>query len=729
MKKRILSLLVLLLSAVILVGCTKTTKAGTTTTKKNDQSSNTEVKELVYADGTELKLAVAHNSAKTTITFADASVVGEGLTLADGKTYHTGDLKPVWAELQNKLKVTFNNVYKNNTSAANEYKAWKNLEFQGVDVVVGNASDMAADGKLGKIVDLSQWLDYMPNFKKFLEDNPIVYLSVVSDVKTGAIYYAPYFDGYDDIEKYFLMRVDWIEELLDGEGQFTATTSDTVADIFGTTIGTYTPYMPLTGTIALESLTADGKSTQTITKNYDTTYGNIAKYMNDHLTASTTGVEAVNMLRAYIDAAYNGVYGTKRSQLFSGYNASWDADELVALLRCIKLNTFALTGQNTDKVDGIFPREITLQRTSDLLSFAQLFGARGYESRNDYLYFDAEGNLVDGRQDATLSAAIGKLNELYKEGLIVKDFDKDNYNGVKPNKYYAQNNLGFMLYDYVQTQAVYNNDAATLAKDANYNLTAVMTPVAKWEDGTQGGKYMRFTESWRSVKTNGWCIPATCTGETLQAALKLFDYMYSEEGNTLMSFGLSAWHTGNTITYKGEQVPELNETCLNELWTLGKGSYTDYARIYLGSTLPIGFVKNQGMEYQCTTENGKVGAEKVGVAIASGIVKHVSPEIQENLFYTMVPTVLPTTKEQDTLLGTYAALENLYSKQNNKYNIYIEVIKFGYGSNQALNNTYITTMPASADALVEAFKKNNGGAAYTLVKIQAWNSLLTFYKA
>ena len=42
-----------------------------------------------------------------------------------------------------------------------------------------------------------------------------------------------------------------------------------------------------------------------------------------------TGVQAVNMLRDYIDAAYNGYYGTKRSDLFAGQNAAWDADELV----------------------------------------------------------------------------------------------------------------------------------------------------------------------------------------------------------------------------------------------------------------------------------------------------------------------------------------------------------------------------------------------------------------
>ena len=30
---------------------------------------------------------------------------------------------------------------------------------------------MTEDGKKGKIVDLSKWLDYMPNFKEFLDAN------------------------------------------------------------------------------------------------------------------------------------------------------------------------------------------------------------------------------------------------------------------------------------------------------------------------------------------------------------------------------------------------------------------------------------------------------------------------------------------------------------------------------------------------------------------------------
>jgi putative aldouronate transport system substrate-binding protein len=243
------------------------------------------------------------------------------LELADGVTYQIDDLKPVWKELENRLNVKFNNVYAGNTSAQNEYRYWKNLNFEGVDVVVGNADEMAEDGKTGKIVNLAEYLEYMPNFKKFLDENPIVYLSVISNLETGAIYYAPYFDGYDDIEKYYLMRTDWLEKLLDGEGDFTAVKSDKFSDIIGEAV--YEPYMPTSGKLEILSLKEDGSGTETITKDFDTDYGNIIEYMNENVTANTTGVQLVNMLRNYIDEAYGGYYGTKRSNLFAGYNACW----------------------------------------------------------------------------------------------------------------------------------------------------------------------------------------------------------------------------------------------------------------------------------------------------------------------------------------------------------------------------------------------------------------------
>ena len=716
--KKIFSYLFLLVVVFTLVACGNPTPP-------TPPSGNDQPKDLVYADGTELKMAVAHNNTATSISFKAGA---PAQALADGKVYYTDELKPVWAELEKVLKVKFNDVYSGGKSAQAEFTNWQNLSYAGVDVLVGNADQMSEEGKKGKIVDLSQWLDYMPNFKAFLEENPIVKLSVVSDTKTGAIYYAPYFDGFDDIEKYFLMRIDWIQKLLDGEGAYAAEQSDTVGAIIGDIA--YEPYMPTSGSLAIESLNAQGTGVQTITKNWDTAYGNIVDYMNKNVTAATTGVELVNMLRSYIDVAYNGYYGANRSNLFAGNDAAWDADELVALLRCVVTNTYGLTGQNENKVTGIFPREKELNRVSDLYSLVSLFGVRGYESRNDYLYFNANGELVDARGQADYINGIDKLNQLYQEGLILQNFDTATFT----TKQMALNNAGFMLYDYVQTQSIYNEDKDVIAAVPGYNLSAVMTPVAKWYDGSNAeGTYMRFTESWRSVKTSGWCIPSTCSGDALQAALKMFDYMYSKEGAELMSYGPAAWRSGKTINYKGQQIPELSDKALEELWTLAGGSYTDYARKYLGSTLPIGFVKDQGMEYQCTTMNGREGAQKVSNGIGLGTVKHVSPAISENLWYTMVPTTLPTTKQQDDTLASYTgiAADGIYSKTKGKYCIYSEIIKYGLGSGVELSNsgkTYLGNMPADAAALIAAHDQLGGGV-YMMAKSGAWTNLYNYYKS
>ena len=200
----------------------------------------------------------------------------------------------------------------------------------------------------------------MPNFKSYLEANPIVLLSVTGNTKTGAIYFSPYFDGVNDIERMPLMRVDWAAKLLDGEGAFAAEESGTTA------APVYEPYMPTSGQLGLETPTADGTATEMVTKDYDA-YGNIIAKMNEK--GAMSGVEAVNMLREYIDKTYNGYYGIKRSDLFIGQNAAWDADELVALLRCVVANAKTLNG--TDTVCGLFSREDNNnQRKIDLYRLA-----------------------------------------------------------------------------------------------------------------------------------------------------------------------------------------------------------------------------------------------------------------------------------------------------------------------------------------------------------------------
>ena len=645
---------------------------------KNPTSQTIAGYQLSYAEGTTLRMATGYNS-KATGLFFSADVAekhGGTITLADGNTYRAGDLKPTWVEVENRLDINFENKYQGSKNASVEFEYWKN-QLDNVDMVSGTASQLSEAGVAGDLVNIAEYLDAMPNFKAYLEANPIVRLSITGDVTTGAIYFSPYFDGVDDIERMPLMRTDWVEKLLNGEGDFTATSSNKLS------AAVYTPYRPISGKVEVEAANKAGTEVITLTKNY-TDAGNIIVTMNNALAAGEVdGVAAVNMLRDYIDAAYDGYYGTNRADLFIGQDAAWDADELVALLRCVVANPQTLNG--TDKVAGLFSREDdNNQRRVDMFRFAgTLFGVRGLESRQDYLYVGADGKLHDARQEEDTYMALGRMNALVEEGLIASSFVE----GSKMNtEMMLTNDAGFMHYDYNQTQTLFNGKDGVLSAGEKY--MAVMVPIARWYDGTnEDGVYMRFTESWRSVKTDGWAISKAGVGNDknkLDAALKLIDYAYSAEGQILMSYGPDAFIKTNadgsyvTFNFNGKQMPVIADATYEELWEKAGGNYTNYARQYLGSTLS--FVKSQAFEYQCTHTVGKEGAGKISTAIGLGLIKHPLLEVTENPWYSLVPTTLPTTKAENDAIAllTNLSASGKFSQSKGNNNVFIDIIRGGF---------------------------------------------------
>lgn len=714
-----------LASATLLTGCStpgsNSSSSSSSSSSKSESSSSSstesssssvEAPKLEYASGTVLRMATGYNSAKTGIAF-DAETAGSGITLADGKTYNTGDLKPTWQELEKILNVKFENQYQGNNSTK-EWEFWKD-RLNEIDMVSGTASTLTENGTAGKLVNIAEYLDSMPNFKAYLEKNPIVRLSITGSTtgaSKGAIYFSPYFDGVNDIERMPLMRVDWVQKLLDGEGEFTAAASA------NTKTPVYTPYMPTSGKVEVEVVKKDGSGVEKVTKDYDKA-GNIVQKMND--AGSVSGVEAVNMLRKYIDEAYNGYYGTNRSDLFVGQNAAWDADELVALLRCVTANAQTLNG--TDEINGLFSREDNnTQRRVDLFRFAgSLFGVRGLESRQDYLYVGNDNKLHDARQEAATYDALQKMNDMASEGLIAKSFvDTAEVNSSKQ----LETDLGFMSYDYNQTQTLLNK--TKLQGDQGEKYMAVMVPVAKWNDGT-GDQYMRFTESWRSVKTDGWAISKAGVGDDknkLNAALSLIDYAYSPEGQILMSYGPDAFiktkadGSYETFNFNGEQWPVIAEATEAELWDKAGGNYTNYARMYLGSTLS--FVKSQAFEYQCTHEVGKEGAGYISNAIALGTIKHPELALASNPWYTSVPTVLPNSKVENDQIATFAELstKGKFSQSKGGENLFCDIIAKGFSGEGT----------ASAADTLKTVSETWKGAQYLQLKQLAWQRLVDYYK-
>ena len=727
-KSVIALLLVVVMVAALFVGCGPSINVQPAPTQANQGGNNTPATQgnqgetqgnqgttpsagLPYAEGTVLRMATGYNSTKTGLSF-DAETAGEGITLADGITYRAGDLKPTWVEAEKILNVKFEDKYQGN-SAAKEFDYWKE-RLSEVDMVSGTASTLSQNGEAGSLVNIAEYLDRMPNFKAYLDANPIVKLSIVGNTDTGAIYFSPYFDGVNDIERMPLMRVDWVQKLLDGEGEFTADASKTLA------APVYQPYMPTSGSVEVEVVNAAGSAAEKVTKNYDAA-GNIIDNMNK--AGSLDGVAAVNMLRKYIDEAYNGYYKTNRSDLFIGQNAAWDADELVALLRCVVANPQTLNG--TDSIQGLFSREDdNNQRRVDMFRFAgHLFGVRGLESRQDYLFFGADGQLHDARQEEDTYKALERMNAMVKEGLISKAFvDMSTENSGT----YLENDLGFMHYDYNQTQTILNETKLQTADGEKY--MAVMVPVARWYDGSNpDGVYMHFTESWRSVKTDGWGISKAGVGSDenkLNAALSLIDFAYSERGQILMSYGPDAFIKTNpdgsyvTFDFNGKDMPVIADATKAELWEKAKGNYTNYARMYLGSTLS--FVKNQAFEYQCTTDIGQEGAGHISVAIARGVIKHPALAVAENnMWYTSIPTVLPNTTVENNMLGGFTELTEKFSSAKGGDNLLVNLIVNGY-----------TDANMSDAASAAAYVTNSwNGKQYLQIKQDGWDRDLDFYKA
>ncbi len=712
MKKLICMLLVLVLALSCFAGCKKDAPKATdpvvdeTTAPVVDETTVpvTEPEGLKYAEGTELRMATGYNNAKTGLWF-DADTAKDGITLSDGVTYNTGSLKPTWVEVEKVLGIKLANQYQGN-NATKEFQYWQD-RLNEVDMVSVNLSAANEAGVDGKLVDISKYLDKMPNFKAYLDANPIVRLSITGDTATGAIYVSPYFDGVNDIERMPLMRTDWVEKLLNGEGEFTATASDKLA------AAVYTPYMPTSGKVAVDVVEDDGKTVKNINKDYDAA-GNIIAKMNEAMAAGEVdGVAAVNMLRTYIDQAYAGYYGTNRADLFIGQNAAWDADELVALLRCVVANSATLNADG-QKVQGLFSREdANNQRRVDMYRFAaHLFGVRGLESRNNWLYADKDGKIHDARQEAATYEAMERMYAMTQEGLIAQSF----VNSLEEKtETMLANDIGFMHYDYNQTQTIYN---ATKLQDGEC-YRAVMVPVAKWNDGT-GDAYFRFTESWRSVKTDAWAISAAGVAgneDKLNAALALIDYAYSPEGMILMSYGPAAFRSTETFLFNGDEMPKISEGCYNDLMTLTKGNYTNFARQYLGSTLS--FAKSQAFEFQCTNEQGQIGAGYISNAIAAGTIKHPELGLPENMWYASMPTEFGHTDEESTNIGGLTDLgNNNFGTGKGQSNIFCDQICKGY------------TIDGVTDAASAAAKVANDwqGKFFLMIKQAAFDRQVAYYK-
>ena len=677
--KKVLLMGLALVGLTTLASCGGGTTPSTSSTNPNPNVSESQVSEEpgIVDDLTkrvELKMSIQYQKADTRMSFGPDQA---GYVDIEGTTYLKGDLKPVWKEVSNRLNIGISDVTPSD-KVNDSFTSWITTGLEKVDVLQGGASQIQAEATTnGTILDLSKYLNSLPNFKAFIESNEVVRSTISTE--DGSIYYAPYFDGYDDAEKMVLMRTDWVKKLLDGE----ATGYDTA-----TVINTkYTAYMPDSLDTTVSVLRNGQKAT--LNKKYASGKGIIAR-MN--ALSVKDGANLVATLKAYIKDTYGDQYDNP-SDLFVGEDAAYDADEYVALLRCVRANPHFLTGKDTPVVP-LYPRESKNSRTADLFSFmGQLYGIRGLSSRSGFLYINSEGRVQDARWEQGTVDALERFNQMYQEGLILSNFTDKTAAGGTAGSYVTDLhsvNAGFSTFDYCQTQSAYNYSYGAQYVDGGvegYCFQPVIAPVARWNGSSE---YTRFQESWRSVKTEGWCLSANLEAagneDKLARALTLFDYFWGEEGNQLMSYGPDQYLAKNadgsiaTIEYNGRQVPKLNDATIEQLKTLTKYNYTNYYRKYLGGTFPIGYIKEQGMEYQCNVTEGREGLDMVTKAIQVGVIEH--PDVtwsNENSWYWICPTTFALDSAETIAINTNFTKLDEITNDSSKSNIWAKYVMYGFG--------------------------------------------------
>lgn len=487
------------------------------------------------------------------ISARDFSIFFDGMengsiTLADGTEYREGQLLPVFSALSSLLSVDFSE------------------SSDGGDIVFGDAGELSSSGAFGEFLALSEYLDAMPRLAAFLEENPKIRLSVSAD-EEGKFYTVPYLSGsgYRSVP---LFNADAVRALLDGAGEFASESTAAVTAAF------YTPSMPTSGTVDV-GIMSGGRASQ-LSKNYDA-MGNIIDYMNYRISrAPLSAVEAVNMLRNYIDDAYSGFYGERRSDLFLGESAAWDADELVALLRC----AVALDGE----LGGIFVSE-----EESLVELAgMLFAVPGLVSYN-YLYSGEDGSICDARLDIGSYNAVLRMKAIIREGLVTD-----------------------------------SSDSCTLSFGTGCATDAFATalPPVSFKDGG----YTRIIGDGAQIENYAVAVRASLLEdeEKLDAVLGFIDYLFSDEGRMLSGYGTTAFYTVD-----GERVLP-SEAALSDAKEYSGGDLSRFMREYVGAGIlfPYGnleILAKEGRKEPIESAIELSLVEKVGIVTDDGIYLPPTP--------------------------------------------------------------------------------------------------------
>lgn len=585
----------------------------------------------------------------------------------ESKTYTKGELLPTWKEFASKVGVTIREASSYQSSTDNDtYTAVKNNNYasdtdatQKIDLFYNTTSNINTMGAAGECVDLSEHLDEMPNFKAWTEKNPTLF----NQIKKGsAFYYTPYCDGYNDIEKMFIMDTEMVSKVLAADANYDTTTkSGKGADSNALQYSEdahYTSFIDANGNAGGKNLpTSQLKVSISVNATAkEVTLGqadNIITQQNALLAQGCTGEQLGKQFYEYMNTVYGGLVkdGTYSSlaDAFISESAAYNVDELIALMRVIKANPGLITGDSKQEVEIVCPRGQANNRVDNILDLLQMWGIQGTTSEKDNLYFAADGTLNCLETTAQTYEGLEYLHEMYSEGLIHGDFYKkgSKSSSYYLNKYFAKTDAdygyGFMLYDYAASTGASNDMVDGIGTDPkkrkNTSLSvtgvrAVLSPMTYWATGEgwnastgsltdfSNKTLFRFSDDNRGLKSNSWCIPAST--DNLEGALALMDYMFSEEGSAIQDFGPTSYY----------EVKGGYKTPTSAVKALIAAQSTDFftcMRRYIGSTHGIGHIRSEDIQIASCNSYAAVGLTNVENAIKSGVLIFSNTD-QENKY-------------------------------------------------------------------------------------------------
>ncbi|MDR2701674.1 MAG: hypothetical protein LBB72_04515, partial [Spirochaetaceae bacterium] len=234
----------------------------------------------------------------------------------------------------------------------------------------------------------------------------------------------------------------------------------------------------------------------------------------------------------------------------------------------------------------------------------RIFGSDSYEAK---FYLDKDGVLqFSYSQDNFLDNILPLLKNFFTEGLIAPDFATLSLKDNLRNIYFGgdlregHNKFGFMTFDFIPSTTAVSLGGGKTQTD----VEGILPPLTRIPGVTDG--FVHFVENTRVIKNDGWALSAVTGGEKLKECLKLFDFMFSEEGSTAQNFGLPEMiDTEKYIGSGGIAYPRMNQwfNDQSELYSNGDGAL--FSRNFMGFNFPIGYEKSIGFEQQFTSVQGE----------------------------------------------------------------------------------------------------------------------------